>query len=86
MAARIVESASVVELFSRPRHPYTVGLLRSLPRLDVVDERWCNSGTAADPDAVAERVQLSSALPDRGATGRDVRPRIRRCCRSALSI
>ena len=36
---RIVESAPVVDLFSRPRHPYTVGLLRSLPRIDSVDER-----------------------------------------------
>jgi peptide/nickel transport system ATP-binding protein len=31
---RIVETAPVGELFARPRHPYTVGLLRSLPRLD----------------------------------------------------
>ncbi|MEW6263282.1 MAG: ABC transporter ATP-binding protein [Thermodesulfobacteriota bacterium] len=30
-AGRIVESAGVNELFSRPAHPYTVGLLRSLP-------------------------------------------------------
>jgi len=28
---RIVESAPVNELFERPAHPYTVGLLRSLP-------------------------------------------------------
>jgi peptide/nickel transport system ATP-binding protein len=31
---RIVEEAPVAELFARPRHPYTVGLLKSLPRLD----------------------------------------------------
>jgi peptide/nickel transport system ATP-binding protein len=30
---RIVESAPVAELFDRPRHPYTLGLLRSLPRV-----------------------------------------------------
>jgi len=30
-AGRIVEEASTVELFERPRHPYTIGLLRSLP-------------------------------------------------------
>ncbi|HSE38566.1 MAG TPA: ABC transporter ATP-binding protein [Blastocatellia bacterium] len=32
-AGRIVEEASVQELFHNPRHPYTEGLLRSVPRL-----------------------------------------------------
>src|SRR6266480_3188414 len=30
---RIVEESSVDELFARPRHPYTEGLLRSVPKL-----------------------------------------------------
>jgi peptide/nickel transport system ATP-binding protein len=33
-AGRIVETAPVEAIFARPRHPYTVALLRSLPRLD----------------------------------------------------
>ncbi|MEJ3742240.1 ABC transporter ATP-binding protein [Actinomycetes bacterium KLBMP 9797] len=33
-AGRVVESARRRELFAAPRHPYTVGLLRSIPRLD----------------------------------------------------
>jgi len=33
-AGRFVESASTNELFERPRHPYTLGLLKSVPRLD----------------------------------------------------
>jgi oligopeptide/dipeptide ABC transporter ATP-binding protein len=33
-AGRIVESASAAELYANPRHPYTLGLLRSVPRLD----------------------------------------------------
>ncbi len=33
-AGRIVETATTRELFAHPRHPYTVGLLRSIPRLD----------------------------------------------------
>ena len=36
---RIVESGPVEEIFKRPRHPYTVGLLRSIPRIDTVDTR-----------------------------------------------
>jgi oligopeptide/dipeptide ABC transporter ATP-binding protein len=31
-AGRIVEKASVNEIFLNPRHPYTIGLLESLPR------------------------------------------------------
>jgi peptide/nickel transport system ATP-binding protein len=33
-AGRLVESAPRHELFARPRHPYTAGLLASVPRLD----------------------------------------------------
>jgi oligopeptide transport system ATP-binding protein len=33
-AGYIVEEAAVKELYGRPRHPYTIGLLGSLPRLD----------------------------------------------------
>ena len=33
-AGRIVENAGVFELYERPAHPYTRGLLRSIPRLD----------------------------------------------------
>jgi oligopeptide transport system ATP-binding protein len=31
---RIVEQAGAAELYARPRHPYTRGLLASIPRLD----------------------------------------------------
>jgi oligopeptide/dipeptide ABC transporter ATP-binding protein len=37
-AGRIVESAPVIDLFERPKHPYTVGLLESLPKLKAVGE------------------------------------------------
>jgi oligopeptide transport system ATP-binding protein len=33
-AGKIVEQASVSELYHNPHHPYTIGLLGSLPRLD----------------------------------------------------
>jgi len=33
-AGKIVEEASARELFHHPRHPYTEGLLRAVPRLD----------------------------------------------------
>jgi len=33
-AGSIVEEAPVKELFKNPRHPYTIGLLQSIPRID----------------------------------------------------
>ena len=42
-AARVVEQATVDELFLRPHHPYTWGLLGSLPRLDPDASGSCRS-------------------------------------------
>jgi oligopeptide/dipeptide ABC transporter ATP-binding protein len=33
-AGRVVESGSTQDIFSDPRHPYTLGLMNSMPRLD----------------------------------------------------
>src|SRR5262249_9119677 len=38
-AGRIVESAPVAALFNEPQHPYTVGLLGSIPRLHFDQDR-----------------------------------------------
>ena len=38
-AAQIVEQAPVDDIFTRPQHPYTWGLIGSLPRLDADVER-----------------------------------------------
>jgi peptide/nickel transport system ATP-binding protein len=34
-AGRVVEEATVERLFANPRHPYTQGLIRSIPRIDL---------------------------------------------------
>ena len=34
-AGRILESGATEEIFQRPRHPYTLGLLKSVPRIEV---------------------------------------------------
>ena len=36
---KIVETASIVDLFKHPLHPYTVALINSVPRLERKDER-----------------------------------------------
>jgi oligopeptide/dipeptide ABC transporter ATP-binding protein len=33
-AGKIIESGAAAEIYRNPRHPYTIGLLRSVPRLD----------------------------------------------------
>ena len=38
-AGRIVESGTTKEIFGTPRHPYTMGLLKSIPRLDEEEGR-----------------------------------------------
>ncbi|NMB61272.1 MAG: ABC transporter ATP-binding protein [Chloroflexi bacterium] len=38
-AGYIVEEANVKDLYARPEHPYTLGLLRSLPRLDMDEKK-----------------------------------------------
>ncbi len=49
-AGRIVESAPVGALFADPQHPYTIGLLGSIPRLDVDRERLSTiEGTVPSP-------------------------------------
>ncbi|MEZ4503727.1 MAG: ABC transporter ATP-binding protein [Dehalococcoidia bacterium] len=38
-AGKIVEMGSAVDIFKRPRHPYTVGLMASVPRLDAEEHQ-----------------------------------------------
>src|SRR4030095_3922146 len=38
-AAEVVEHANVHDLFNRPQHPYTWGLMGSLPRLEADTDR-----------------------------------------------
>ncbi|HEU18476.1 MAG TPA: ABC transporter ATP-binding protein [Deltaproteobacteria bacterium] len=37
-AGKIVEHSPVAELFSKPLHPYTVGLMESIPKLDAASQ------------------------------------------------
>jgi len=46
-AGAFVETAATTELFARPRHPYTVGLLQSVPRLDAEAKRRLQPITGA---------------------------------------
>ena len=50
-AGRIVEVGEVHEIFHAPRHPYTVGLMDSLPRLEA-DEKWLRSIPGQPPSLI----------------------------------
>ena len=73
-AGRVVESAPAAELYAHPRHPYTQGLMASVPRLD--------------GDTSARLVPIEGQPPDlaRIPAGCAFAPRCRRAsdaCRSA---
>ncbi len=51
-AGYIVEEASVKELYQNPRHPYTLGLLGSLPRLDEERPQQLKSIEGLPPDLI----------------------------------
>ncbi len=49
-AGQIVESAAVKTLFDDPQHPYTIGLLGSIPRIEETRERLATiEGTVPNP-------------------------------------
>ncbi|MFC2037643.1 ABC transporter ATP-binding protein [Chloroflexota bacterium] len=52
-AGFVVEEAHVKEVYGNPRHPYTVGLLGSLPRLDEIREDKLRSIEGLPPDLIA---------------------------------
>ena len=54
-AGRIVEQAPTDAIFDAPEHPYTWGLLQSIPRLDLPARRAARAdpGPAAEPDQPA---------------------------------
>ena len=51
-AGKVVELADVHTIFSAPRHPYTVGLMDSLPRL-TVDEDWLRPIPGQPPSLIS---------------------------------
>jgi peptide/nickel transport system ATP-binding protein/oligopeptide transport system ATP-binding protein len=68
-AGRIVERASVSDIFARPRHPYTEGLLRSMPPFDGDDPERLPTieGTVASPFAMPSGCAFHPRCPHRMA-------------------
>ncbi|MBN1483326.1 MAG: ABC transporter ATP-binding protein [Chloroflexia bacterium] len=51
-AGHIVESADTYELFANPRMPYTLGLMRSIPRVDAQQKSQLNPIRGLPPDLI----------------------------------
>ena len=51
-AGHIVETASTEEIFAKPSHPYTVGLMKSIPRLDAQTKEKLEPIRGLPPDLI----------------------------------
>jgi peptide/nickel transport system ATP-binding protein len=63
-AGRVVESAPVTRLFERPRHPYTRGLLRSLPSFEPPVASPATPATEGTPARRARLPVIDGIVPD----------------------
>jgi oligopeptide transport system ATP-binding protein len=51
-AGRVVEEGTTHEIFNKPRMPYTIGLLKSIPRLDDAHDRRLEPIRGMPPDLI----------------------------------
>jgi oligopeptide/dipeptide ABC transporter ATP-binding protein len=90
-AGNIVEYASVEEIFDNPQHPYTKGLIRSVPSLDRdVDRLAVMEGTVPNlinppagcrfqPRCTCSRPECVNTMPDLRYVGRGAEEHLVRC-------
>jgi peptide/nickel transport system ATP-binding protein/oligopeptide transport system ATP-binding protein len=77
-AGKIVESAPVRDLFADPQHPYTIGLLGSIPRLGEYRERLATiEGTVPSPANQPKGCRFSPRCPFADTRCRDEPPPLR---------
>jgi oligopeptide/dipeptide ABC transporter ATP-binding protein len=63
-AGQVVEEASVEDLFARPQHPYTEGLLAAIPQVAEHDERLASiPGVVPDPHAMPTGCRFHPRCP-----------------------
>jgi peptide/nickel transport system ATP-binding protein/oligopeptide transport system ATP-binding protein len=63
-AGKVIERATAAELFASPQHPYTLGLLGSIPRLDEDRDRLLAiEGTVPPPFALPQGCRFHPRCP-----------------------
>ena len=74
-SGRIVERAPVADLFARPQHPYTIGLLGSIPKLQLEQARLAAiEGQVPDPLSAPAGCRFAPRCPFATARCRDAEP------------
>ena len=72
-AGRIVEIGTAQEIFEDPQHPYTIGLMSSVPRLTGPRQRLSTvPGLVPTPDGMPEGCRFSTRCPFARPTCREV--------------
>jgi peptide/nickel transport system ATP-binding protein/oligopeptide transport system ATP-binding protein len=94
-AGRVVERSSVSGLFEDPQHPYAIGLLGSIPRLDEEYDRLLSiEGSVPPPFAMPEGCRFNPRCPFTIAACRVTDPPMREmapghraaCLRSPIEV
>lgn len=63
-AGQVVEESPIVSLFDEPLHPYTQGLLSSIPKIDEEKERLTSiGGNVPSPDSFPKGCRFSTRCP-----------------------
>jgi oligopeptide/dipeptide ABC transporter ATP-binding protein len=76
-AGEIVEEASVFELFENPLHPYTKGLLASMPQLNnVVSDLYSIDGTVPNPAQMPPGCKFAPRCPLADKSCTEVHPEL----------
>jgi oligopeptide/dipeptide ABC transporter ATP-binding protein len=76
-AGRVVEEGPVREVFAQPRHPYTAGLLKSMPRLKQEGRRLASiPGQVPSPGRYPAHCRFADRCPHAWAPCRSGDPRL----------
>lgn len=79
-AGRVMEEAPVGELFAGPQHPYSMGLLCSIPRLSGNRERlYMIQGSVPDLSKLPPGCAFHPRCPEAGSRCRTARPELKEC-------
>ncbi len=63
-AGRVVETAPVVDIFNNPQHPYTIGLMSSVPSLSRPERGLATiPGTVPPPEAFPDGCRFATRCP-----------------------
>ncbi|MDO4572843.1 MAG: methionine ABC transporter ATP-binding protein, partial [Clostridia bacterium] len=77
-AGQPIEEAETVELFGRPLHPYTKGLLASLPKMNEQTDRLHTiAGNVPSPNAMPQGCRFRDRCPHAQALCAEQEPAMR---------